>query len=196
MKLTPLLAAATLAFAAVMPAAANSITYTADLSGLNEIPDNTSAGTGLAIITLDDHAMTMRVQADFANLTGNVTSAHIHCCTTVPAFGTSGVATTTPTFAGFPAGVTSGTYDQTLDMSLASSWNGAFINTHGGTIETAFSALAQGLADQKAYFNIHSTAFASGEIRGTLTAVPEPGTYALMLVGLVGIAALGHRRQA
>ena len=113
-----------------VPAQANTITYQAILNGPSESPPTISLGTGLGIITIDDLANTMRVQITFAGLvtTGTGTTAsHIHCCTPSPFSGTAGVATQTPTFAGFPLGVRSGTYDQTFDLGLASTWNPAFI---------------------------------------------------------------------
>ena len=43
---------------------------------------------------------------------------------------------------------------------------------------------------------IYATALSAQEIAALAPAVPEPGTYALMLVGLAGVLALGkHRRQ-
>ena len=77
---------------------------------------------------------------------------------------TAGVATTVPTFAGFPLGVTSGTYDNTLDLTLSSSWNPAFISAHGGTTAGSEAFLLSGLAAGEAYFNIHTSAFGGGEI--------------------------------
>jgi hypothetical protein len=47
------------------------------------------------------------------------------------------VATTLPTFAGFPLGVTSGTYINTLDLTLASSYNPAFVTANGGSMPHA-----------------------------------------------------------
>ena len=126
----------------------------------------------------------MEVQVTFANLTTPDTAAHIHCCTASPGTGTAGVATVTPTFTGFPGGVTSGTYDHTFDMTLASSYNSAFVTANGGTPASAFAALVAGLNAGDAYLNIHTTQFPGGEIRGFLNAVPEPETYALMGVGL------------
>jgi hypothetical protein len=75
--------------------------------------------------------------------------------------------TTTPTFAGFPLGVTAGTYDNTLDLTQASSFNPAFV-TAQGSVANAEAALVQSLADGKAYLNIHSSVYPGGEIRGFL----------------------------
>lgn len=159
------------------------ISYFGVLSGANESPAVPSPGTGFAFITIDTIANTMQVEAEFSGLLGNSTNAHIHCCTTPNA----GVATTTPTFLGFPSGVTSGTYNNTLDLTLASSYNGAFITANGGSIPAAQAALLAGLADGVAYFNVHSTFSPSGEIRANLLATPEPGTFALMAVSLIGL---------
>lgn len=195
MKLTPLIAAAA-ALSLVGPARADDTLYLTTLSGAAESPPNASPGTGTARITVDDTLMTMRVEASFASLLGGSVAAHIHCCTTLPGEGTAGVATVTPTFTGFPTGVTSGSYDHTFDMTLASSWNPAFITSHGGTTATAFADFITGLDSGSAYFNIHTTEVPSGEIRGFLiTAVPEPSSYALMLAG-IGAVAIAVRRRA
>lgn len=194
MKTASLFAAGALAAALSTSAFAHEpIVYKADLLGANEIPAVNSTGHGSAIVTLDEDAMTLRVQATFEDLVGNVTAAHIHCCTALPAAGNAGVATPVPTFPGFPSGVKEGSYDQTFDLSLASNWNTAFINLNGGTVASAFETFSTALAQRKAYFNVHTTAFASGEIRGTLTPVPEPSSLALMGAGLA-VAAIALRR--
>ena len=184
MKPSAMLALCLLGAAAAMPASAITTIYTATLSGSAESPPNASPGTGNATVTVDTTANTMEVQVTFANLTTPDTAAHIHCCTASPGTGTAGVATVTPTFTGFPGGVTSGTYDHTFDMTLASSYNSAFVTANGGTPASAFAALVAGLNAGDAYLNIHTTQFPGGEIRGFLNAVPEPETYALMGVGL------------
>ena len=88
--------------------------FFAELSGPAEFPPNASPGTGLAIVRYDPVLHTLRVEANFFGLTGTTTASHIHCCTAVPFAGTAGVATTTPTFAGFPLGVTAGAYTTRL----------------------------------------------------------------------------------
>jgi len=163
---------ATLVIAALMgffqSANAVPIVYNASLSGANESPPNASPGAGFAEVYIDIVAHSMRVLVTFSNLVGTTTASHIHCPTAVAGTGTAGVATQTPTFANFPLGVTSGTYDHTFDTTLATTYNPAFLAANGGTTAGAEAALAASLAAGTAYFNIHTAAFPGGEIRGFL----------------------------
>jgi CHRD domain/PEP-CTERM motif len=193
MRLHTLFGIALLGSALALPAAATLVVYNTSLSGAAESPSNASLGTGTALITVDTALNTMHVEVTFSGLTGNVTASHIHCCTAIPGVGTAGVATTTPTFTGFPSGTTSGTYDHLFDMTLASSYNPAFITAQGG-LTNAMTALFAGFAAGTTYLNIHTTAVPSGEIRGFLHVVPEPGTYALILAGLASLAFTARRR--
>ena len=157
------------------------IMYFANLTGPSESPPNTSPGTGFTEVDFDIVAHSMRVQVSFSGLEGTTIASHIHSATAVPGTGTAIVATTTPTFPDFPLGVTSGTYDHTFDMSLASSYNPAFITANGGTVASAEAALAAGLAAGEAYLNIHTSVLTGGEIRGFLAqAVPEPSSIGLL----------------
>lgn len=181
---------------AVLPAPAGwaAVTVlTAILSGANEFPANTSTATGFSIVTLDTTAQTLRVQEIFAGLGSNTTANHIHCCLASP--GQTGVnvmvATTLPSFPGFPLGVTSGTFDNTFDLTMASSYNPAFVTAQGGTVAQAEATLEAKLLAGETYINIHTTNFGGGEIRGFLAAVPgavpEPATWAMMLIGFLGL---------
>ena len=173
---------------ALMPAHATVSVFDAFLSGVNESPANASPGTGFALVSFDSAANTLQVQVLFAGLLGTTTASHIHAATTVAGAGTAGVATTTPTFAGFPLGVTSGSYSNTLDLTLASSYNPAFVTANGGTTTTAEAALVAAMFAGKSYLNIHTTVVPGGEIRGFLTLVPEPNTVALVGLGGFGMA--------
>lgn len=153
------------------PAAAAVTSYTATLSGAAESPPNGSGGTGFAQVDIDPVAHTLRVFATFSGLDGTVTAAHIHGPTATAGSGTAGVATATPTFPGFPSGVTAGAYDTTFDTTLASSFNASFITNNGGSPATAEAALFDAIAAGKAYLNIHSSVYGGGEIRGFLQAV-------------------------
>ena len=105
------LAALSLALVVGWAPGANATVLFTHLNGANEVPPNASAGTGTARVDLDPVTQQMRVQIDFSGLTGLTTASHIHCCVANPGDITlaAGVATTTPTFPGFPLGVTSGT---------------------------------------------------------------------------------------
>ena len=136
------LAVLSLLFLGIAPSAnATIINFVADLSGPNESPPNASPGTGFADIHFDTVANTMHVQVSFSGLLGMTTASHIHCCTALPGAGTAGVATVTPTFTGFPLGVTNGTYDHTFDMTLLSSYNPVFVTANGGTAASAEAVL-------------------------------------------------------
>jgi hypothetical protein len=171
------------------------IVYTANLDGPSEDQPNASPGTGSAMVTYDDVARTLRVQATFEDLLGITTAAHIHGPTASPGTGAAGVMTTTPSFPDFPLGVTAGSFDSTFDLSLTSSFNPAFVTANGGTDEGAEAAFAAALAQGRAYFNIHTTQFPAGEIRGFLAAPPVPASMLFFGTGLAGLAGLRLRRK-
>ena len=121
--------AAVLTVGTMQTASAAILPFDAVLSGANEFPANGSPGTGFAVVNLDTIALTLRVQVTFSGLTSGNTASHIHCCLPSPlATGVNvGVATITPTFTGFPGGVTSGSYDHTFDLTAAGTYNPNFI---------------------------------------------------------------------
>lgn len=147
-------------------AGATVIRYLADMDGPSEFPPVASPGTGVAVLDYDSATTMIRVRAVWQDLLGNTTVAHTHAPTAQPFAGTVGVASQTPTYPGFPAGVTAGSYDATFDLSLTSSYNPAFVTANGGTAAGARAAFLQALADGKAYFNVHTNLHPGGEIRG------------------------------
>ena len=187
-----MLCAPTIANAAFM-------TFTANLSGAAEAPPNASPGTGFTIVDFDTTAHTMRVRVTFSGLLGTSTVAHIHSATAVAGVGTVAPATTTPTFVGFPVGVTSGSFDNTLDMTLATSYRAGFITASGGTPLAAEAALFDGMMQGKAYMNVHTDVFPGGEIRGFLQPVPAPpglillGSGAFMMLLSSGLRTVRRR---
>ncbi len=150
-----------------------------------------ATGTGFARVEFDIVAHTMALNVTFSGLSGNTTVAHIHGPTTLPGTGTASVMTTTPTFIGFPTGVKSGTFNSTLNTSLATTYRPGFITASGG-IPQAEAALYSSLLVGKAYLNIHTATFPGGEIRGFLQPIPEPSSLASLAIGAVGLL-LGRR---
>lgn len=184
-----LLAATSLAHATVFQ-------FTATLDGPSEAPPVDSPGTGTATFSYDSVLKTFSINTTFTGLTGNTTAAHIHAATAVAGTGTAGVAVHAPSLAGFPLGVTSSTYSQTFDLSLTSSFSGAFVTANGGTAAGAETAFINAINAGKAYLNIHTSAFPGGEIRGFLTPVPEPGETCVVVGALMaGFAAFRRYRK-
>jgi hypothetical protein len=178
------------------------VQYTVSLSGPNESPVNASPGIGNGTVTYDNVTHLLQLEVTFSGLIATntgTTASHIHAATAVPGVGTAGVATQTPSFVGFPLGVTSGSFANTLDLTSASSYNPAYV-TAQGSIANAEAALVAAMAGGQAYWNIHSGALPGGEIRGFLVPIPEPSTYlagALLFIpfGVHGIRYLRSRKQ-
>jgi hypothetical protein len=151
-----------------------------------------ATGSGSATIVYDDVLHSLSIDTDWTGLSGFTTVAHIHCCVIPP--GTVGVAVTPTTFPGFPTGLQSGTYSIVLDLTLAGTYTTGFLNGAGGTPALAEAALFTGMNQGRAYLNIHSNLFPTGEIRGFLAAVPEPGVAALV-AGAMVLLHLARRRE-
>jgi CHRD domain len=142
---------------------------------------------------LDTTAQSLLINATFSGLTSTDTAAHIHCC--APLGINAGVATTVPSFAGFPLGVTAGSFSATFDLTQASFYNPAFVTAEGGTVALAEAALIAGIEGGQTYFNIHTGNFPAGKIRGQLSETPLPSALPLFASGLGALGLLGWRRK-
>lgn len=156
---------------------------------------------GSATFVINDPMTSMSFQAvinniDFTGLqtatdvNDNLVSGHIHA----------------PAPRGSNAGVVWGFFGSPLhDNNPNDVVTTPFATGVGGTISgkwdapegnnTTFAAQLNNILAGLSYINIHTTQFGGGEIRGQITVVPEPETYALMLAGL-GAGLLARRRRA
>lgn len=182
-----------LALASAISVQAQGVLYSMYLDGPSESPPNASPGTGSGSVLYDSVTHSLQIIVNWSGLTGTTTAAHIHAATVNPNSGTAGVAVSPPSLPGFPAGVTSGSYSNTLDLTQSSVYHPNYLSANGGTAAGAEAALASAMASGRAYFNIHSSTFGGGEIRGFLTPVPEPSSLALM--GLGGLLVFALRRK-
>ena len=185
------IALVTLAAVLMVPAPAaraDTMTFGGIFSGANEVPPTGSPGAGSVAVVLDPTAETIQIIASFFGLTVPDTMAHIHCCQTMP--GTNvGVATTVPAFAGFPLGVTQGTYlSPVFSLEDPSFFNPAFVTLQGG-MEQAEAALIAGIEGGHTYFNIHTSNFSGGEIRTELLPLGVPVPAPIVGAGLPGLVA-------
>lgn len=188
-------AAATLAIALMVGAVAHAATqtYKVTFNGPSEFPSNGSTGTGTGTVVYDDVAQTLALQATYSGLSGNVTQTHFHAPTATSGLGNDAAASAAqnasiaigaPSLPNFTLGATSGSYTQTLNLNDTSIYNATFLSGNGGTAAGARAAFIAALQSGKTYWNIHSTIFGGGEVRGFPTLVPEPASLALAASGL------------
>ena len=165
-----------LALASFVPALQADLFFDATLLPGNEVPPHVTPAFGFITVDLHTDMTTLDVDETFNNLTTVASAAHTHCC--APA-GTN-AAVVLP-FVGFPSTV-SGTYTHTFNLNT---------DLTGINAATFIAALETG----NTYANIHNATFPGGEIRGQLTAVPEPHSV-VVLGGCLLALALFRRRFA
>lgn len=155
---------------AAQAASASSFLYTSALNGFQEVPPTGSQGIGVIELTLDDAALSVTGSGVVFLLSGPPTDFHIH---NAP-FGVDG-----PIVLDIGADAIAGNsvdFSKTLP-DLAS-----------------FNTLKSILDARQGYFNIHTTLFQDGEIRGQIAPVPEPTALAVLGIGIVALRRRKRRK--
>jgi hypothetical protein len=60
---------------------------------------------------------------------------------------------------------------------------------------TTLTAQLDNILGGRSYINFHTTQFPGGEVRGNIGAVPEPSTWAMMILGCAGVGFMAYRRR-
>lgn len=155
------------AFTAVSTFAQGTFQFSVILNGANEVPPNSSLNSGNGQFTLNDSLLSWSVglpDLSFTPIGANVYGP-ASTSQTAPSIFSLGTPTTGPG----PQGGTLTLYSDSITLTAPQ-----------------ISDLQSGLW----YVNILSDAFPAGEIRGQITAVPEPST--LGLFGIAGAVLVGN----
>ena len=136
-------------------ARAQTLVYTATLSGSNEAPPVAATGAGgFATVTIDVAAQTVTWVVDVYNLPSGVTAGHIHA---------GGVGVAGPVVVNFTVPTTASN-----DFRISGSAGAANVVARPAQGVNTWEDLLQALATGHAYVNVHSQANPGGEIRGQL----------------------------
>lgn len=147
------------------------VNFTIYMTGAQESPANGSLAAGGGIATFDSVANTIDVSVFFVGLSAPATLSHIHL---------GGPGVNGPVIVSFVPYTPSAT---------------------GGSIIGAGLAFPVGnipdLMAGNTYFNIHTSTYPGGEIRGQLmpVVVPEPSTLTLAGLGLVAAGGIAFKRR-
>jgi hypothetical protein len=171
--------------------------FSASLTGDQEVPPVTSSAFGSAELMLNDDMDALSYDLTISGLDfggfftpdtdDNITGVHIH---------NGDVGTNGP--------VVFGMFNPTHDfddlmvsfpspgvVKMTGTWDAA--DTVGGA--DPLNTQLNDLLDGGLYFNVHTVGNPSGEIRGQITAIPEPSSFAFMLASVSGVALCYRRRR-
>jgi hypothetical protein len=126
---------------AAAPAVAETLHFSTSLKGSDEVPANTTKGTGKVAASLDTTSKVFSYKVTYSGLTGPATMAHFH--------GPAAPGANAPPVVPVPSS--------------------ALANPMKGTATLTDAQIAD-LKDGKWYFNIHTAANPGGEIRGQMAA--------------------------
>ena len=144
-------------FVSAAQAQAQTVVYTATLSGSNEAPPVPATGAGgFATVTVNMTTQTIDWVVDVYNLPSGVTAAHIHA---------GGVGVAGPVVVNFTVPT-----NASNDFRISGSARAADVVARQPQGVNTFEDLVQAMATGHAYVNVHTQVNGGGEIRGQLVA--------------------------
>lgn len=151
-RVTTLLTALMFVFCVAGAVQAQTVSFTATLSGASEVPGVVTGAFGTADVTWDVATQTLSWIIDVFNMPTGTSNAHFHV-------GGPGVAGPTVVNIAFPAQISN-------DYRLTGSATAANLTQRAEQGIRSWQDLEQSLFGGQLYINIHSTANPGGEIRG------------------------------
>jgi hypothetical protein len=196
MKIRTFLAATLVAAAFALPASAAHLKYfTSVLNGAQQVPPNSSSATGRASLTLDTRAQTLDFSLSVMGISLDGLNDNFVANPLGPIHLHNGLAgqnggvivpfafdkmTYAGTASGFDLTVMDFAYDDAIKASGAAL---SFLDFIGELERDAI------------YINVHTDAYAGGEIRGQVAPVPLPASALLLLGAMGGLAGLRRLRR-
>lgn len=139
-------------------AEAQTLNFTALLSGANETPGIASGSGGTATVTLNTATRTVTYRVDVYNLPSGATAAHFHA-------GGPGVAGPVVVNFTVPSGISN-------DFSISGTATSADLVARNDQGIRSWDDFIQALTLGQIYVNVHSSVNGGGEVRGQVVPVP------------------------
>lgn len=165
-------------------AQANSISVVVPLTGEQEEPEPVFTGAfGTALLVFDTETSALSVNVQIFGI-------DVSDLLDIPTFG--------------PFHLHVETSDQVGPIAVYFGGIGEWVQQLGG-ITLMATGTPSGLVSEEevvaalfagtTYLNLHTSEYPSGELRGDVLAIPEPGTLAMLMGGLLGLARAGSRHR-